>query len=58
MPDRASSPEEKARVIPETSTGDRAKEAIVLEAADGPCVPAPIEQFQITNLQQWIDLCA
>jgi hypothetical protein len=58
MADSASSPDEKAREIADTRAGEIVKEAVHLETSDGPCVPAPPQQFQITNLQQWIDLCA
>jgi hypothetical protein len=55
MPDSVPSPEDKLRKPPEP--GESA-EAVWLEACDGPCVPAPSQQFHITNLQKWIDLCA
>jgi hypothetical protein len=58
MADSASNPDEKAREFAENRVGDSTKEAVLLETSDGPCVPAPPQQFQITNLQQWIDLCA
>jgi hypothetical protein len=35
-----------------------AVEAGLLASADSPRLPASAQQFQIADLQQWLDLCA
>jgi hypothetical protein len=49
--------EDKVPDFPKITAGEEG-EALPAKPPDPPFVPAPPWQFHISNLQQWIDLCA